>query len=161
LHGSDAQWGLWNALFFGSFFPVYVGYGFLCTRVKLGWLLWIGFAMAVGQMAPLLFARTADEAIIAAVPMGMIGAIAQAALQDLTIRSCPPGLQGTMMMLFISLYYIAVRFGDLFGTWLYDHHGGFITALWATIGVYALILPALLLVPRRLIATADGEALAL
>jgi hypothetical protein len=66
-----------------------------------------------------------------------------------------------MMMLFTALYYIAVRFGDLFGTWLYDHQGGFITALWATIGVYALILPVLLLVPRRLIATADGEALAI
>jgi hypothetical protein len=111
-------------------------------------------------MSPMLFVHTAWGAVIAAVPMGVIGGIAQASLQDLTIRSCPPGLQGTMMMLFVALYYIMVRFGDLFGTWLYDHHGGFITALWATIGVYALILPALLLVPRRLIATADGEALA-
>jgi MFS family permease len=160
LHASDAQWGLWNALFFGSFVPVYIGYGFLCTRVRLGWLLWGGFILAVGQMAPLLFAHTADEAIIAAVPMGVIGGIAQAALQDLTIRSCPPRLQGTMMMLFVALYYIMVRFGDLFGTWLYDHQGGFITALWATIGIYALILPALLLVPRRLITSADGEVLA-
>jgi hypothetical protein len=161
LHGTDAQWGLWNALFFGSFLPVYLAYGFICTRVKLGWLLWGGFALAVAQMSPLLFAHTANGAILAAIPMGMIGGIAQAALQDLTIRSCPPGLQGTMMMLFTALYYIAVRFGDLFGTWLYDHQGGFITALWATIGVYALILPVLLLVPRRLIATADGEALAI
>jgi hypothetical protein len=160
LHGTDAQWGLWNALFLGSFLPVYIGYGFLCTRVKLGWLLWGGFILAVAQMSPMLFVHTAWGAVIAAVPMGVIGGIAQASLQDLTIRSCPPGLQGTMMMLFVALYYIMVRFGDLFGTWLYDHHGGFITALWATIGVYALILPALLLVPRRLIATADGEALA-
>ena len=160
LHASDAQWGLWNAIFFGSFLPVYLAYGFICTRVKLGWLLWGGFALAVAQMSPLLFAHTANGAILAAIPMGMIGGIAQAALQDLTIRSCPPGLQGTMMMMFTALYYIAVRFGDLFGTWLYDHQGGFITALWATIGVYALILPVLLLVPRRLIATADGETLA-
>jgi hypothetical protein len=157
LHGTDAQWGLWNATFLGSFLPVYIGYGFLCTRVKLGWLLWGGFILAVAQMSPMLFVHTAWGAILAAVPMGIIGGIAQAALQDLTIRSCPPGLQGTMMMLFVALYYIMVRFGDLFGAWLYDHHGGFITALWATIGVYALILPALLLVPRRLIATADGE----
>jgi hypothetical protein len=92
--------------------------------------------------------------------MGIIGGLAQASLQDLTIRSCPPGLQGTMMMLFVALYYIAVRFGDLFGTFIYDHWGGFYTAIWATIGVYALILPALLLVPKQLIATADGEVLA-
>jgi MFS family permease len=161
LHATDAQWGMWNAVFFGSFLPVYIGYGFLCTRVRLGWLLWIGFILAVAQMTPLLFAHTAQGAIIAAVPMGIIGGLAQAALQDLTIRSCPPGLQGTMMMLFVALYYFAVRFGDLFGTFLYDHAGGFTTALWATIGVYALILPALLLVPKRLIATADGQALAI
>jgi hypothetical protein len=159
LHATDAQWGLWNALFLGSFLPVYIAYGFICTRVKLGWLLWGGFTLAVAQMAPLLFTHTAGGAVIAAIPMGVIGGIAQASLQDLTIRSCPPGLQGTMMMMFTALYYIAVRFGDLFGTWLYDHQGGFITALWATIIVYALILPCLLLVPRRLIATADGEPL--
>jgi len=32
-------------------------------------------------------------------------------------------------------------------------------AVWATIAIYALILPVLLLVPKRLIATRDGEAL--
>jgi MFS family permease len=160
LHATDAQWGLWNALFLGSFLPVFIGYGFLCTRVKLGWLLWIGFGLAVTQMTPMLFVHTAVGAILGAVPMGIIGGLAQASLQDLTIRSCPPGLQGTMMMLFVALYYIAVRFGDLFGTFIYDHWGGFYTAIWATIGVYALILPALLLVPKQLIATADGEVLA-
>ena len=65
-----------------------------------------------------------------------------------------------MMMLFSALYYFSTRFGDLFGTELYDHHGGFVTAVIATIIVYALILPILLLVPRRLIDTTDGQALA-
>ena len=35
-----------------------------------------------------------------------------------------------------------------------------LTAVLATIGVYALILPLLLTVPKRLIATADGELIA-
>lgn len=160
LHGTDAQWGLWNALFLGSFLPVYILYGFLCQKVRLSRLLWFGFTLAVIQMAPLLWVRTADGALVAAVFMGLIGGIGQASLVDLAIRSCPPGLQGTMMMLFTSLYYFSVRFGDLFGAWLYDRHGGFVTAVWATIIVYALILPVLLLVPKRLIATTDGEALA-
>ena len=160
LHASDAQWGAWNAIFFGSFFPVYLGYSLLCQRVRLSRLLWVGFVLAVFQMTPLLFAHSAVGALWAAVPMGIIGGLAQASLVDLAIRSCPKGLQGTMMMLFTGLYYVAVRFGDLFGTDLYDHHGGFVTALVATIIVYALILPVLLLVPKRLIATTDGEALA-
>ena len=160
LHGTDLQWGLWNAVFLGSFVPVFVAYGFLCQRFSLGWLLWGGFILAVFQMVPLLFVKTAWGAIIAAAPMGIIGGVAQAALTDLVIRSCPPRLQGTMMLLWgVTIYYIAVRFGDLLGTEIYDHWGGFYPAVWATIVVYALILPIILLVPRRLLATRDGEAL--
>jgi MFS family permease len=162
LHGSDFQWGAWNAVFYGSFLPVYVGYGFICQRFTLRTLLWFGFGLAVFQMTPLLFVHTAWGAIIAAAPMGMIGGVAQAALMDLAIRSCPPKLQGTMMMLITaSIYYVAVRFGDLFGTFIYDHHGGFIPTVWITIAIYALILPVILLVPKGLIGTRDGEALAL
>jgi hypothetical protein len=162
LHGSDFQWGAWNAVFYGSFLPVYVGYGFLCQRFTLRTLLWVGFGLAVFQMTPLLFVHTAWGAVIAAAPMGMIGGIAQAALIDLAIRSCPPKLQGTMMMLITaSIYYIAVRFGDLFGAFIYDGHGGFFAAVWITIIIYALILPIILLVPKRLIGTRDGEALAI
>jgi len=162
LHGSDFQWGAWNAVFYGSFLPVYVGYGFLCQRFTLRTLLWVGFGMAVFQMTPLLFVHTAWGAVIAAAPMGMIGGIAQAALIDLAIRSCPPKLQGTMMMLITAtVYYIAVRFGDRFGAFIYDGHGGFLGAVWITIVIYALILPVILLVPGRLIDTRDGEALAI
>ncbi len=160
LHATDAQWGQWNAIFYGSFTPVYLAYGFLCRRVKLSWLLWIGFTIAVAQMAPLLLIHSAAGALMVAAPMGLLGALGQSALVDLAIRSAPRGLQGTMIMLFTAIYWISLRFGDLFGTWLYDHQGGFVTAVIATIVVYALILPLLLLVPRRLIATTDGEAVA-
>lgn len=164
LHGSDFQFALWNAVFLGAFIPFFVAYGFLCQRFKLSRLLWIGFVLAVFQMAPLLFVRSATGAILAAIPMGVIGALAQASLTDLAIRSCPRGLQGTMMLLWgTSIYWIASRFGDVLGTQLYAHGGGhwrgFEVAVWATIAIYALILPVLLLVPKRLIATRDGEAL--
>ena len=164
LHGSDFQFAAWNATFLGAFIPLFVAYGFLCQRFRLSRLLWIGFGLAVFQMVPLLFVRTANEAIVAAVPMGVIGALAQASLTDLAIRACPPGLQGTMMLLWgASIYWIAVRFGDVLGTQIYAHAGGhwagFNEAVWATIAIYALILPVLLLVPKRLIATRDGEAL--
>jgi|HubBroStandDraft_1064217.scaffolds.fasta_scaffold89556_2 MFS family permease len=161
LHGTDFEWGIWNAVFLGSFVPVYVLYGFLCQRFELSKLLWGGFILAVFQMVPMLFATTAVQAIFAAVGMGLIGGIAQAALTDLAIRSCPARLQGTMMLLFAtSMYWIAVRFGDLLGAQIYAHWGGFYVAVAVTIAIYALILPVLLLVPKRLITTKDGEALA-
>jgi MFS family permease len=158
LHATDAQWGTWNAIFYGAFLPVYLAYGFLCRHVRLRWLLWIGFTIAVAQMVPLLFIKSAVGALWAALPMGLLGGLGQAALVDLTIRSAPKGLQGTLIMLFLACFWISARFGDVFGTWLYDQHGGFVTAVIATIVVYALILPVLLVVPPRLTATTDGEA---
>jgi MFS family permease len=156
LHATDAQWGAWNAIFQGVFIPVYLAYSVICRRVRLAWLLWLGFIIAVAQMVPLLFVHTAVGALWAALAMGLMGGLGQSALVDLAIRSAPKGLQGTMIMLFTGLYYVAVRFGDLLGTEVYDRHGGFVPAVVVTIIVYALILPLLLLVPRRLTATADG-----
>lgn len=62
-------------------------------------------------------------------------------------------------MLFLGCYYFSSRAGDLLGTWIYDKHGGFIPTVILTTLVYALILPVLLLVPKRLTATRDGEAI--
>ena len=55
------------------------------------------------------------------------------------------------------LYFIASRFGDVLGTNLYGYYGSFAVCVIAITVVYALILPTLLLVPKRLIATADGQ----
>jgi len=159
LHATDAQWGAWQGIFFGSFLPIYALYGWLSQKVALRPLLWFGFALAVFQMTPLLLVRDAVGALIAAAPMGLLGSIAQAALVDLVIRSAPRGCQGATMMLFYAFYYFSVRAGDLLGTWIYDKHGGFIPTVVVTIIVYALILPVILLVPKRLTATKDGEVM--
>jgi hypothetical protein len=158
LHATDAQVGLWYGIFFGSFAPVMLAYAWLCRRVKLDTLLWVGTVLAVSQMAPLLFARTPTEALVAACLMGLIGGLGQAAYTDLAIRACPPGLQGTMIMMFLAMYYVSLRFGDLLGAYLFDQQGGFATALYASMGVYALILPMLLLVPKALKAGSDRGA---
>lgn len=156
LHASDVQVGAWSGIFMGSFVPVMLVYAWLCRRVTLNTLLWVGTALAVVQMTPMLFVQTPTQALVAAGLMGLIGGLGQAAYTDLAIRACPPGLQGTMMMMFMAMYYVSLRFGDLLGTYLYDQQGGFHTALYATIAVYAAILPLILLVPKHLRATADG-----
>jgi hypothetical protein len=160
LRATDAQWGAWQGIFFGAFLPVYAVYGWISQRVALRPLLWVGFGLAVLQMTPLLLVHGPVGALIAAAPMGVLGSLAQAALVDLVIRSAPGGCQGMMMMLFYSFYYFSVRAGDLLGTWIYDKHGGFIPTVVVTIIVYILILPVILIVPKPLTATKDGEALA-
>jgi hypothetical protein len=158
LHATDAQWGQWNAIFAGSFIPTYIVYGLLCRRFPLKTLLLWGTVLAVPQMVPLLFIDTVTQALIAAVPIGLMGGLATGAYLDLIIRSCPRGLQGTTLMMSGSLYFVVVRFGDVLGTNLYDRYGGFAVCVIAITLVYALILPVLLLVPKRLVATADGQA---
>src|SRR5438445_399997 len=157
LHATDAQWGQWNAIFAASFIPTFIAYGLLCRRFALKTLLLWGTALAVPQMVPLLFIDTMTQALIAAVPIGLMGGLATGAYLDLIIRSCPRGLQGTTLMLSNSLYFVVVRFGDVLGTHLYDRYGGFAVCVIAITIVYALILPALLLVPNEAVATADGQ----
>jgi Na+/melibiose symporter-like transporter len=158
LHATDAQVGQFFAVFYASFIPTYILYGFLAQRFSLTVLMWLGALMAVPQMAPLLFIKTADLAVWSALPLGILGGIGQVAFMDLAMRACPKGLEGTMMMLLWSCYWISYRLGDLWGGDLYDHHGGFSVAIWATIGVYAVIPLVLLLVPRRITAGVDAHA---
>jgi Na+/melibiose symporter-like transporter len=157
LHASDAQWGQWNAIFAASFIPTFIVYGILCRKFALKTLLVWGTVIAVPQMVPLLFIHSVTGALIAAVPIGLMGGIATGAYLDLIMRSCPRGLQGTTLMLASSLYFVVSRFGDLLGTHLYDHFRSFDVCVIAITVVYALMLPAILLVPKGLIATADGE----
>jgi hypothetical protein len=158
LHAQDAQWGQWNAIFAASFIPAFLLFGVLCRRVALKSLLVWGTVIAVPQFLPLLFVHSIIGALIAAVPMGLMGGVATASYLDLIIRSCPRGLQGTTLMMSGGVYVVVSRFGDVLGTNLYQYYGGFAACVIAITFVYALILPTLLWVPRHLIATADGQA---
>jgi hypothetical protein len=158
LHSSDAEWGYWNAIFVVSFIPTFLLYGWLSQRYPLRRLLWWGCVVAVPQMVPLLFIKSAAGALLAAVPIGLMGGVCSAAYTDLLIRSCPRGLQGTVLMASVALYWISSRFGDILGTNLYDHFHNFTVCVIAITAVYASILLVLVVVPKRLTSTADGEA---
>ncbi|AMN38471.1 MFS transporter [Rhodoplanes sp. Z2-YC6860] len=158
LHATDTAWGQWNAIFAASFVPTFLLFGYLCQRTPLRTLLIWGTLAAIPQMIPLLFINSVAGALVAAVPMGLMGGVATAAYLDLIIRSCPKGLQGTTLMMSSSILVVIARFGDVLGTNLYDHYGGFSICVIAITLVYALILPTLLLVPKHLIATVDGQS---
>jgi MFS family permease len=157
LRASDADWGVWNAIFAASFIPTYTVFGFLCRRVSLKRLLFWGTIIAIPQFIPLLFARSMGQAFFTAAAMGLMGGMATAAYLALIIRSCPHGLQGTMLMMSGGLYYVSSRFGDVLGTHLYDNYGGFYVCVVLTTLCYVLILPMLRLVPREYVEPADGE----
>jgi MFS family permease len=159
LHLSDAVYSYYLAIFVAAFIPTFLLYGFLCKKVALKKLLWWGTIVAVPQMIPLALIKSENMALVMAVPIGLMGGVATAAYYDLAMRSCPPGLQGTLMMMVDGVYVLAGRGGDQLGSAIYDSspENGFLYCVIATTAVYALILPLILLVPKELIATADGE----
>ena len=63
------------------------------------------------------------------------------------------------MMMVAGMYELAYRGGDFIGTQIYTHSAthGFLYCVAAGTATSALMLPALLLVPKKLVATADGE----
>jgi hypothetical protein len=160
LHASDAVYGEYNAVFTAAFVPIFFLYGWLCKRVSLEKLLWGGTIITIPQMIPLALVHSAALAVVMALPMGLLGGIAAAAYMDLAMRSCPAGLQGTLMMLVGAGSQLSFRGGDVLGARIYalSATNGFLYCALATTAVYALMLPVLLLIPRALISTADGEA---
>ncbi len=159
LHASDAIYSYYYGIFVASFIPTFLLYAFLCKKVSLRKLLWWGTIIAVPQLIPLAFIHTANLALLLAVPIGAMGGIATAAYYDLAMRSCPPGLQGTLMMMVDGVFALSGRGGDLLGSKIYNSSptNGFLYCVIATTLVYAAILPLILTVPKALIATADGE----
>jgi MFS family permease len=159
VHAPDSTYANFNCIFYGSYIPIVIAYGFLCTRFPPSKLLWWGAALGIPSMIPLAFIHSGPQALCMAAVMGMMSGIGQCAFYDLAIRSCPPGLQGTLMMMVDSANNLAFRASDVVGTKIYGLNPtyGFLYCVIAMTAVYLFILPVLLLVPKELTATSDGE----
>ena len=159
LHASREVYGIFTANFVIGFIPIFFLYGWLCKRVALNKLLFWGTVITIPQMLPLALIHSATAAMWLGLPIGAMGGIAAAAYYDLAMRSCPPGLQGSLMMLADSFFQLSYRGGDMIGARIYESSptNGFLYCTLATSAVYALILPVLLLVPKELVSTPDGQ----
>jgi hypothetical protein len=111
-------------------------------------LLWLGTLLAIPQFAPLLFVNSLEQGLICAAPIGLMGGIATAAYLDLIIRSCPRGLQGTMIMMSGGMYFLSTRVGDIVGTYLFGLFDSFESCVVMMISTYALIPFVLMAVPK-------------
>lgn len=159
LHAADAVYAEFSAVMYAAFLPTVLLYGCLCTRFPPRKLLWWSVLIRVPQFVPMAFIHTGGQALLMAVVIGLLGGMANAATIDIAIRACPPGLQGTLMMIVMSLYPLSSRVGDVFGSWLFSlsPKHGFQYCVVAITVTYALILPLIPLLPGQLMATADGE----
>jgi len=88
-----------------------------------------------------------------------MGGLFVAAVFDLAMRSCPAGLQGSLMMLVDGFYILSLRASDVVGSAIYDADpkNGFLWCVIVTVVLYAAILPMIWLIPSHVMANADGE----
>ena len=161
LRAPDATFANFTAINLGCFVPTILLYGFLCKRASLKTLLKWATVVALFQTFPLALASSPNLVLLAAVPMGLASGLGQAAYIDLAMRSCPAGLQGTLMTLVTGGWVLALRGGDVVGAWIYastpEH--GLLYGILAGTAATALIFPIMRLIPAEVIATADGEVL--
>jgi len=159
LHLSDAVYADFQGILITAYIPACALYGYLCKRLPLATLLWIATLAFLPAALPLLFIHSTASALWLALPIGFVNGFAFATYWDLALRSCPPGLQGTLMMMVAGLYELAYRGGDVVGASIYGSSSahGFVSCVILGTATSALMFPVLRLIPRDLIATADGE----
>jgi predicted outer membrane repeat protein len=159
LHAPDGVYGYYVAIFAASFMPTYFLYGWLCKRASLRTLLWLGTLILIPQTVPLALIHSGGQAMLLAIPLGLMGGIAAAAYTDLAMRTCPPGLQGTFMMLVSGVVVFSNNSSNILGAAIYSVSPtrGFLYDVITTVVVSTAILPVLKLIPRQLISTSDGQ----
>lgn len=158
LHAPPSVYGDFFALYFLGFTPVFLLYGWLLSRVSFRVLLWFGLAIGGPNLAILPFIHSPDVLLALAVPMGAFAAIGWCAICDLAIRSCPRGLQGTLMLLTAAAGVLGYRFSDVLGARLYDlaPGAGFTLGIGISVLTSLLCLPVVLLVPRAVMEIREG-----
>ena len=159
LRAPDWVYGDFLGIQQAGYIPAAAVYAWLCTRFPLRTLLWGATLLWLPAAIPLLFIHSNASALWFAVPIGLANGFAFTAFWDLSMRSCPPGLQGALMMLVAGMYELAYRGGDFVGTQLYASSAahGFTYCVVAATGTSALMFAVLRLIPREIVATADGE----
>lgn len=159
LHGAPSVYGDFFSLYFVGFTPLFLLYGWLVSRISFRWLLWFGLAIAGPNGAILPFIHSPAVLLWIAAPMGAMAAIGWCAICDLAIRSCPRGLQGTLMLLASAAGVLGYRFSDVLGARLYDlaPTAGFNLGIAISVFANLMCLPVALLVPRVVMEMREGD----
>jgi predicted MFS family arabinose efflux permease len=155
----DAVYAYSQGLLMLAYVPAGILYGYLCRRLPLRALLWGATIVWLPAAVPLLWIQSTASAYVVSFLIGFASGFAFTTFWDLAMRSAPPGMQGTLMMMVAGLYELAYRGGDWVGAGLYASSPahGFVYCVIAGTATSLLMVPLLLAVPRTLIATADGE----
>ena len=158
LHAPPSVYADFFSLYYIGFTPMFLLYGWLLSKVSFRVLLWFGLAIGGPNLAVLPFVHSPGVLLAIAAPMGAFAAIGWCAICDLAIRSCPRGLQGTLMLLTAAAAVLGYRFSDVLGARLYDlaPAAGFSLGIGISVLSSLLCLPVILLVPREVMEIREG-----
>lgn len=130
----------------------------LCRRIALRKLLWFGIALnAVAALAYFGY-NSAGAALVIEAAYGLSTALAFMPIFDLLARATPKNFAAFGYALIFSLGSLSVSGSDVMGSWIYEYLGRNFTAMiLLDSGTSAMVLLAIPLLPRILVAGRDGE----
>jgi predicted MFS family arabinose efflux permease len=135
-----------------------VGYGIICRRKNLRWLLiW---CMLLGTAANLgyLFYSSVGRARLIEGFNGFGYTLAELALMDLAVRATPAGSEGLGFSLMMSVRNLALFGTDWFGSQLLDkYHVAFNTLVVANSATTLITVPLVFLLPAMIVSHKDAE----
>lgn len=131
----------------------------LCRRIALIKLLWFGIALNAAAALAYFGYDSAGSALVIEAAFGLSTALAFMPIFDLLARATPRNFAAFGYALIFSLGSLSVSGSDVVGSWIYEHLGRNFTAMiLLDSGTSALVLLAIPLLPRVLVAGRDGES---
>jgi MFS family permease len=156
VHLSSEAFGVCRAVQHGGILVATAMYGALCGRLPFRQLLRLTIAISIFPGFLYLLIRGTAGAIAVSAMVGLVSGFATAAVFDLLMRSCPPGLEGAGTALGHSAFGLAGAFGDVLGAAVYAR-GGFALCLVMDAVATASILPMLRRLPQAVMSATDSE----
>jgi predicted MFS family arabinose efflux permease len=155
---TSTEYGLFMALITAFTIIGNLLFFIVARRRSLITVLWFGTTSIVLQSPLPFLIDSAASGYAVAMISGLMYGFAIAGYWALLLSSSPVGLEGTAYTTAIAVSMMGTRFGDLFGSWLYQQVGFSIPIVLTTF-IMTLIFPVIYLVSRHDSTSGTREAL--
>jgi predicted MFS family arabinose efflux permease len=161
LHFSKPYVGLLASVGAGFGLLGAIGYGLVCRRFSLRGLINLSIVVHTAGTLLYLYYHSRESALIITAVNGVTVTLATLPVYDLAMRATPRGSEAVGYSVMMSVWNFTGAFSDWLGSALNTYlHVDFHRLVWLNAGTTALILFAVPLTPRLLLASRDGDSLA-
>lgn len=131
-------------------------YGYASRHLSLRWLLCLGVAAAAGGSLGYAFYGSYGDALAIEAVNGFLSTLTLMAFMQLAVLATPANAAALGFALLMGVLNLGTYLSDLWGASLFARHSaGFLELVWIKAGATALMVAAVWLLPRNLLARSD------